>query len=68
MSGTEWLVVLGALGAIAWVNWYFFVAPRRAPAAARANAAANGVQQAATVVVQRGDELRGRMTVEGRGA
>ncbi len=33
MSETDWLVVLCALGAIAWVNWYFFVAPRRAPAA-----------------------------------
>ena len=35
MSATEWMVVIGALGAIAWVNWYFFVAPRRAPAAAK---------------------------------
>lgn len=25
MSGTEWLVVLGGIGAIGWVNWYFFV-------------------------------------------
>lgn len=33
MTGTEWLVVLGAITAIAWVNWYFFVAGR-APAAA----------------------------------
>lgn len=23
MTGTEILVVLGAIGAIAWVNWYF---------------------------------------------
>ncbi len=30
MSGSEWLVVIGALGAIAWVNWYFFAAPQRA--------------------------------------
>ena len=28
MTGTEWMVVLAALGAIAWVNWYFFVAGR----------------------------------------
>lgn len=66
MSGSEWLVVFAALGAIAWVNWYFFVAPRRAPAAARANAAARDAQEA--TVVQRGDELRGRTTVEERGA
>jgi plastocyanin domain-containing protein len=31
MSGTDWLVVLAGLAAIAWVNWYFFVAAR-APA------------------------------------
>ena len=35
MSASEWMVVIGALGATAWVNWYFFVAPRRAPAAAK---------------------------------
>ena len=26
MSGTEWIVVLGGAAAIAWVNWYFFLA------------------------------------------
>ena len=26
MSGTEWTVVIAGLAAIAWVNWYFFVA------------------------------------------
>lgn len=26
MSGTEWLVVIGGVAAIAWVNWYFFLA------------------------------------------
>ncbi|HEX7088622.1 MAG TPA: hypothetical protein VF192_00705 [Longimicrobiales bacterium] len=67
MSGSEWLVVIGAFGAIAWVNWYFFVAPRRAPAATAANAAAGGVQEV-TVGAQGGDELRGRTTVEERGA
>jgi len=35
MSAREWLVVLCALAAIAWVNWYFFMAPRRAPGAAK---------------------------------
>jgi len=28
ISGTDWLVILGGLAAIAWVNWYFFVAAR----------------------------------------
>ena len=28
MSGTEWLVVLIGIGAIVWVNWYFFFAER----------------------------------------
>ena len=30
MSGTDWLVVVAGLAAIGWVNWYFFVAARRA--------------------------------------
>jgi plastocyanin domain-containing protein len=35
MSGTELLVTAAGLAAIAWVNWYFFVAgSRSAPAAA----------------------------------
>ncbi len=28
MSGTEWLVVLGGVAAIGWVNWYFFAGRR----------------------------------------
>lgn len=30
MSGTEWLVVLGGIASIGWVNWYFFVGERGA--------------------------------------
>ncbi len=30
MSGTEWLVVLGGVAAIGWVNWFFFFAGRSA--------------------------------------
>ncbi len=30
MSGTDWLVILAGAAAVAWVNWYFFLAPRRA--------------------------------------
>ena len=28
MTGTDWMVVAAGLAAIAWVNWYFFVAQR----------------------------------------
>lgn len=28
MSALEWLVTLGGAAAIAWVNWYFFLARR----------------------------------------
>ena len=28
MSGTSWLVLVAALGAIAWINWYFLFARR----------------------------------------
>ena len=36
MTGTEWAVVVGGIAAIAWVNWYFFLAGRAgtAPGAA----------------------------------
>lgn len=47
MSLPEILVLLAGLAAIAWVNWYFFVAPR---AAAEARSGASGVQEAHIVV------------------
>jgi len=28
MTGTEWLVVIGGIVLIAWINWYFFLAER----------------------------------------
>jgi hypothetical protein len=28
VSATEWLVAIGGITAIAWVNWYFFLAAR----------------------------------------
>jgi plastocyanin domain-containing protein len=43
MTGIEWMVVLAALGAIAWVNWYFFVAGR---SAAVATAVSSGTGEA----------------------
>ena len=42
MSATDWLVVLGGLAAIAWVNWYFFLAGRTVATAA---VSAGGVQE-----------------------
>lgn len=50
MDATDWAVILGGAGAIAWVNWYFFVAGR-VPAHA---ATASGGRQEVTVVVQGG--------------
>lgn len=29
MNATDWIVVAGGIAAIAWVNWYFFLAERR---------------------------------------
>jgi hypothetical protein len=29
MTIADWIVVVAGIGAIGWVNWYFFVAPRR---------------------------------------
>lgn len=29
MSGADWIVILAGAAAVAWVNWYFFLAPRR---------------------------------------
>ncbi|HET8656988.1 MAG TPA: hypothetical protein VFL93_15795 [Longimicrobiaceae bacterium] len=30
MSATDWAVLVAGVTAIAWVNWYFFVAESRA--------------------------------------
>lgn len=42
LSGTDLLVIVGALGAIALVNWYFFVAGRAPATAAAGSAGAAG--------------------------
>ena len=28
MTGTDWIVIVGGIATIAWVNWYFFLAQR----------------------------------------
>jgi len=44
MHVAEWLAVADGIAAIAWVNWYFFVAGRRS-VAAEAKVGATGLQQ-----------------------
>jgi plastocyanin domain-containing protein len=51
MNATDWLVISGGVAAIAWVNWYFFVAGRTPAHAATGGA---GGRQEVTVVVQGG--------------
>jgi plastocyanin domain-containing protein len=51
MTGIDWLVVLGAAGAIAWVNWYFFVAGRAVATAAPALAGTAGAAGGQRVVI-----------------
>lgn len=57
ITGTEWLVVLGGIAAIAWVNWYFFVAgrsPATAAVAATAGSGASAGAQEQTITVDGG--------------
>ena len=42
MSPTDWVVVVAAMAAIAWVNWYFFFAER---SSASAVTTASGTQE-----------------------
>lgn len=49
MTGLEWMVVLSAAGAIAWVNWYFFLAGRSGSAVASIAAAPTGASGAGTM-------------------
>src|SRR4051812_10427546 len=66
MSSTSWVVVVAGLAAIAWVNWYFFVAARRAGTAVAAPAggvtevriAVRGGYDPATVRVKAGAPVR----------
>lgn len=52
MTAADWLVILGGMGAIAWVNWYFFLAER---SAASATVGSGGTQEV-TVTVRGGYE------------
>jgi plastocyanin domain-containing protein len=50
MSPSDWLVIFLGIAAIAWVNWYFFLARRPA---ATATVGAGGAQEV-TITVQGG--------------
>ena len=52
MSASDWIVIVAAVAAMAWVNWWFFLA--RSPAAT-AVAGAGGAQEV-TITVQAGYE------------
>ena len=54
MTGIEWMVITGAVAAIAWVNWYFFVAGRSAAPSMAIAGGAGGVPAEATIVVEGG--------------
>ena len=65
MSGNEWLVVAGGLGAITWVNWYFLVAGRRRVAVSAATGASREVRiivdggyEPASILVPAGQPVR----------
>lgn len=67
MSATDWIVIVAGLAAMGWVNWYFFVAPRRAAPAVVATPATGpaevhitvrGGYDPATVRVQAGRPVR----------
>ena len=60
MSTVDWIVVLGGLAAIAWVNWYFFFAERSAvTVAAPATPDASGGSTAAPAVPEVRIRVRG---------
>ena len=48
MNGTDWVVITAGLAAIGWVNWYFFVAGRRVPAAGVSSMTAAGARTGST--------------------
>lgn len=53
MTGIEWVVVLGGIATIAWINWYFFVASSAVAAVAAPSAASDG-PPSVTIVVDGG--------------
>lgn len=58
MTGTDWLVVIGGSAAIAWVNWYFFLA-QRVSASALPTDMASGAGSTLAVPAEIGITVRG---------
>jgi plastocyanin domain-containing protein len=64
MRGAEWLVLLGGVAAIIWVNWYFFFAERSTAAAAitggiqQIDVAVKGGYEPGVIRVKRGVPVR----------
>ena len=56
MTAIDWLVIAGGATAVAWVNWYFFLAERAGAVAAVVPGATGGAAEAqeATVTVKGG--------------
>ena len=52
MASTDWLVIVIAAAAIAWVNWYFFFAERQS---AKAKSTAAGPQEIPITVRRQSD-------------
>ena len=50
MSPLEWLVVLAGAAAVAWVNWYFFLARRGSATAAVLESREGGTQEVTITV------------------
>lgn len=55
MSPLDWIVILAGAAAVAWVNWYFFLA-RRGTATAEMTETREGGVQEVTITVQGGYE------------
>ena len=53
INAADWAVLAGGLGAIAWINWYFFVAGRE-PAVVAAPSTGAGRPQELTIEVEGG--------------
>ncbi len=45
IAGNDWIVILTGLAAIAWVNWYFFIAEREPTLAVAAPTSGAGLQE-----------------------
>jgi plastocyanin domain-containing protein len=54
LSPTDWLVIAAGLGAIAWVNWYFFFAERASATAAAVPSSATSATAEVTITVDGG--------------